>query len=90
MKKFNFIYTFYDRDTLINDQNVVEYHFLNYGQNVVINNCLLLTAPSPNTRSEYKETINEGEKTVTQYRLKFANSNPAQNKLLVISKVFAS
>ena len=89
MKKFNFIYTFYDRDTLINDQNVVEYHFLNYGNAVTINNCLLLTAPSPNTRSEYKETINEGEKTVTQYRLKFSSQVTAQNRLLVISKVFA-
>ena len=83
---FFFNYQIYTKNTLLNDTNVFQYHFINLSTaTVTLNNQLSLKAGT--NLSEFKEDIQSGEKTATQYAIKFANDNDPTNNLLVITKI---
>jgi len=84
------IYTFnfqiYSTNIKLNDQQVIEYEFIQLGNTTcTINNQLILKSGS--VLSRWKESIAVNQKTGTQYTLKWDNPSDPDNKLLVITKV---
>lgn len=85
-RAFTFNYQVYTKNAYLNDQNVFQYEFINLSTaSVTLNNQLTLKAGT--NLSQYKEDIQNGEKTATQYYIKFANDSDPTNSLLVITKI---
>lgn len=91
MPTINFIYQFeiVTTNRKLNDQQVYQYQFIVLGSpSVTINDVMVLRVGSG--LDQWLEPINSGEKTKTQYTIKFANSKDPLNKLLVITKIIAA
>lgn len=89
-RKYKFEFLLIDRDTKIEDQNVIQFTFINLGQtDVYINNQLYLEFRKPNnqTYSEFKEDIHTGQKTAQSYFIRFVKNDDKKNALQVIQKI---
>jgi aspartyl/asparaginyl beta-hydroxylase (cupin superfamily) len=85
-RAFTFNYQIYNRNAWLNDTNVFMYEFINLSNSsVTINNQMTLKGGTLLTR--FKEDIQTGEKTATQYVIKFLNEADPNNALLVITKI---
>lgn len=83
---FTFFYNTYSKNVQLNDTNVFMYEFVVVGSTqVTINNQMTLKAGS--NLSRFKEDIQAGEKTATQYNIKWLDEKDPANALLVITKV---
>lgn len=89
-RKFKFEFLLIDRDTKIEDQNVIQFTFINIGQtDVFINSQLYLEFRKLNnqTYSEFKEDIHTGQKTAQSYFIRFESKPNKQNALQIIQKI---
>lgn len=85
-RAFYFNYQIYSKNAWLNDTNVYMYEFVNLSiAEVTLNNQLTLKAGT--NLSRFKEDIQAGEKTATQYYIKFADETDPTNSLLVITKI---
>ena len=85
-RAFTFNYQIYSKNAWLNDTNVFMYEFINLSTaSVQINNQMTLKAGT--NLSRFKEDIQAGEKTATQYFIKFLDESDPTNSLLVITKI---
>lgn len=71
----------------LSDDDVIEYEFRNAGTTDCEINGILVTRKSSDYPFNYfKETITENQKNGQRYRIKFLNSDPKKNFLIVIEK----
>ena len=88
-QKYKFEFKLIDKDTVISDQNVSSFRFINYGNtDVVINNQLLLQRVQAGLPPfSFDENLSFGEKTAQQYKIVFKNVQGFVNLVQVIQKI---
>ena len=71
----------------LSDDDVIEYEFRNAGEaDCEINGIFVGRKSSDYPFNYFKETITENQKNGRRYRIKFINSDPTKNYLIVIEK----
>lgn len=95
MKKFKYIFRMISNDTIITDQNIISFKFINYGTvNVIINNQLYLPAtPKSINPNFFDENMQAGEMTAMGYNVVFkeeTDPDDIRRQLQCIMKVAVS
>ena len=95
MQKFKYIFRMISNDTIITDQNIISFKFINYGSvNVVINNQLFLPAVGIKAVPNYfDENMQEGQMTAMGYNVVFKEETDPEDirrQLQCIMKVAVS
>lgn len=76
----------------INDQNVVQFEFINLSKSIVVINNSIVLETRDNPFYQWKETINENEKTQNIYRVVMSRPTSPDKRdygLIVIQKMKA-
>lgn len=89
-RKYKFNFLLIDQDVRLVDQNVIEWRFINIGeQDAVLNNNFLLEAPKVNqfVNCVYDENMKTNQKTAQSYNVVFKKLADKINKIQVIQKI---